>query len=104
MAGQWRDYRLIVVEEQRFRWKCDFHDPSVLGSTSYAKHGSTWAPDTLTVRVEDQPNQVLSVTWPACHGPIVLPAFVRACIEQALRDGWLRERPALELVGESVPN
>jgi hypothetical protein len=42
------------------------------------------------------------VIWPACHGPIVKPALVRACIEKALRRGWLSEHRDLTLKGSEL--
>ena len=85
MGSNWRGYRPFVLDGRRFRWACHFHYPIEVLSTSYAKHGHTWRPDALLVRREDRPHCLLTVAWPACHGPLVKPRLVRACIEEALR-------------------
>jgi hypothetical protein len=103
MAKVWRGYRLIVVASQRFRWACHFHYPMEALSTSYAKRGATWPPDTLVVRPEERPERLLRVTWPACYGPILKPVLVRACIEEALRRGWLSDSANLEFAGAELP-
>jgi hypothetical protein len=68
----------------------------------YAKHGTTWRLDRLVVRPEVGPHRLLTVTWPACHGPVVKPRLVRACIEEALRRGWLAEHSVVTLSGAEV--
>jgi hypothetical protein len=102
MPKNWKGYRPLVINGQRFRWMCRFHYPIEVLSASYAKGGSTWRPDTLIVRPEDGPQRCLSVTWPACCGPLVKPHFVRTCIEEALRRGWLGEQAVLDLTGDDV--
>jgi hypothetical protein len=103
MASDWRGYRAIVVNNQRFRWRCAFHYPSEVLSVGYARRGQSWPPDVLIVRPEDRPHRVLRVEWPACHGPLVTPALVRVCIEEGLRRGWLAEVPVLRLAGSELP-
>jgi hypothetical protein len=103
VARSWRGYRPIVVEGQRFRWACSSNDPLERFSVGYAKRGESWPPDLLTVRPEDGPNRLLTVSWPACRGPVVKPGLVRACIEKALSRGWLAEHPVIELSGDEVP-
>lgn len=71
-------------------------------SVGYAKHGDNWKPDSLVVRPEDGPHRVLTVTWPACTGPVVTPRLVRACIQQALCQGWLADGGTLNLAGPDV--
>jgi hypothetical protein len=50
------------------------------------------------------PHNLLTVSWPPCSGPVVKPALVRACIEEALRRGWLAELRVLDLQGTDVPS
>jgi hypothetical protein len=102
MAKVWRGYRLIVVTGGRFRWACHFHHPMEVLSRAYAKRGATWTLDTLLVRPEDQPERLLRVTWPACYGPVLKPAFVRACIEEATRRGWPSQVRNLEFAGSEL--
>src|SRR4051794_9893210 len=103
MAVGRRRTRRLLVAGCYFRWRCDFNEPLERFSADYAKHGTTWRPDVLVIRPEDGPHRLLSVTRPACQGPVVKPRLVRACIEEALRRGWLADRPALTLAGASVP-
>jgi hypothetical protein len=97
MAVGKRGTRRINVGGKFFRWRCEFHDPSEQFSSGYAEHGKTWTPDTLLIRPESQPRRQLSVTWPACTGPVVTPQFVRDCIEAALQRGWPAASEVLEL-------
>ncbi|HEX4608765.1 MAG TPA: hypothetical protein VH092_11230 [Urbifossiella sp.] len=104
MAASWRGYRPIVVDGRRFRWACAFNHPAERGSVGYATHGVSWPPDTLTVRPEDGPHRPLTVTWPACTGPLVTPRLVRACLEEAIRRGWPNGVSQLELLGAAIPS
>jgi hypothetical protein len=103
MARKWKGYRPLVLNGRRFRWVCRFHYPIEVLSVGFATSGSTWPPDTVVVRPEDHPQSVLSVTWPPCSGPIVKPGFVRVCVEEAFRRGWLSEHMSLTLPGSEVP-
>jgi hypothetical protein len=102
MAVGKRRTRRLDVNGVSFRWRCDFHEPADQFSSSYAADGTTWKPDTLVVRPEEGPHRLLTVTWPACHAPLVLPGLVRACIMEALHRGWLAEHPALTLAGNEA--
>ncbi len=102
MVKMWRGYRPLVLGGRRFRWACHFHYPIEVLSAAYGKRGSTWRPDTLVVRPEDSPQRLLSVTWPACYGPVLKPGFVREVIEEALHRGWLTEHPDLRLEGSEL--
>jgi hypothetical protein len=99
MAKNWRGWRLITIDEQRFRWAVEFNHPSEKFSSAYAESGDSWNPDRLLVRPELLPSNLLTVNWPACHGPLVLPRVVRACIEAALQGGWLGQQSNLCLDG-----
>jgi hypothetical protein len=102
VAQSWRGYRLLIRDGGRFRWACSFHDPLERFSAAYAERGQSWSPDVLTVRPEDGPHRLLTVSWPPCRGPVVQPGLVRACIEEALRRGWLAEHPVVQLAGPDV--
>src|SRR5205823_4524663 len=103
MAVGRRSTRRMTVEGRSFRWRCDFNEPLERFSVSYAKRGETWRPDSLVVRPEEGPHRLLTVTWPACQGPVVKPRLVRACVREALRRGWLAEHPLVALAGRDVP-
>jgi hypothetical protein len=75
-----------------------------MGSVGYRERGESWPPDELVVRPVDGPHRRVSVTWPACKGPLVTPGLVRACVEEALRRGWLTELANLDLAGAEVPS
>lgn len=102
MATGKRRTRRLTAHGRAFRWRCDFNEPLERFSVGYAQRGHTWRPDTLVIRPEDGPHRLLTVTWPACLGPVVKPRLVRACVEEALRRGWLTEHPILSLVGSEV--
>jgi hypothetical protein len=102
MAKSWRGYRPIVLHGRRFRWMCQFNHPLEVLSAAYANRHTEWSPDILKIRPEDNPDRLLTVSWPACHGPVVKPDLVRACIEEALRRGWLVDHPVTELVGSDL--
>ncbi len=70
MASDWRGWRRIGVNEQRFRW-------AIVANPDYMTNR-------LVVRVEDRPSLRLNVRRP----PVGEPNFVRACIEEAQRRGW----------------
>jgi hypothetical protein len=95
--------RLLTINGRCFRWRCDFNEPLDKFSVAYAKHGNTWRPDNLVFRPEDAPHRLLTVAWPACEGPIVKPQLVRACIDEALRRGWLDAHSVMTLPGSEVP-
>ncbi|QDV35129.1 hypothetical protein [Tautonia plasticadhaerens] len=99
MADHWRGYRLLVLGGRRFRWTCSFNEPLDVHSRAYAEHGGSWPPDRLLVRPEDGPHRLLAVEWPACRGPVVRPALVRRCVEEAIRRGWPDSGAALVLDG-----
>jgi hypothetical protein len=103
MAKTRRGYSPLVLDGRRFRWACEFHYPFEIMSAGYARNGSTWRPDTLVIRPEDRPQRLLTVTWPACCGPLVKPGVVRACIEEALRREWLGDYSVMKLAGCDVP-
>lgn len=103
MATGKKRTRPLALDGRRFRWRCEFNDPLEAFSVGYAERGGAWPPDTLVVRPEDGPHRLLTVTWPACKGPVVTPGLVRACIEEALRRGWLTEVPDMELMSTDVP-
>lgn len=103
MATGKRGTRPLSLGGRRFRWRCEFHHPLEVHSVGYAERGTSWPPDALVVRPEDGPHRLLTVTWPACTGPVVTPGLVRACVEVALRRGWLTDLPDLELAGADVP-
>jgi hypothetical protein len=91
------------MDGQCFRWRCEFHYPAERASTAWSE-GRITSPDRLIVRPENSPHNSLTVSWPPCCGPVVKPAMVRACIEEALRRGWLREHRILDLQGTDVPS
>jgi hypothetical protein len=103
MAVGKRRTRRLTANGRHFRWRCDFNEPLERFSAGYAERGMTWRPDRLLVRPEDAPHYLLTVAWPACHGPVVKPRLVRACIEEALRRGWLVEQSMVTLSGPEVP-
>jgi hypothetical protein len=102
MAIGKRGTRPLSLDGREFRWRCDFSAPYEMASSGYASEGASWPPDTLVVRPVDGPHRRLTVTWLACKGPLVTPGLVRACVEEALRRGWLMELPNLDLVGVDV--
>jgi hypothetical protein len=102
MAIGKRRTRPLSLDGQQFRWRCDFSLPMEMTTAAYAREGESWQPDTLIVRPVEGPHRLLTVTWPACKGPLVTPGLVRACVEEALRRGWLTAQPALELAGTDV--
>jgi hypothetical protein len=102
MAVGRRRTRRLCVDGRCFRWRCDFNEPLEKFSVGYAKRGTSWRPDTLVIRPEDGPHRLLTVTWPACQGPVVKPRLVRACIEEALRRGWLTDHSGMILAGADV--
>ena len=61
-------------------------------------------PDRLLVRPEDAADRLLSVHWPFRESPVVKPALVRACVEEALRRGWPDRLAVLEMAGAEVPS
>ncbi len=82
MAADWRGWRLIVVNGERFRWRKTFE--------TYT--------DIVRVRTESNPVRLLTV-W---HGyAIAVPGTVRVWIETATARGWPHHVPNLEM-GESV--
>lgn len=99
MAPGRRGTRRITIDGRHFRWRCEFNEPLERFSVGYAKHGDTWRPDRLLVRPEDGAHRLLAVTWPACEAPIIKPRLVRACIREALRQGWLTGRAEMTLAG-----
>jgi hypothetical protein len=99
MATGKRRTRPLSLGGRRFRWRCEFSHPLEVFSAGYEERGASWPPDTLVVRPEDGPHGLLTVTWPACEGPVVTPGMVRSCVEEALRRGWLAELPVLKLPG-----
>lgn len=84
MAGQWRNYRPIVIDGVRYRWQCD-HDCSHLGG--------------FIVRPEEDPQMLLDVEW--SHA-LIKPALVRLCIELALEQGWMSEHRNLALTYQEL--
>ena len=102
MAVGKRRPRSLTVNGRRFRWRCEFHDPAERYSVAMAE-GRITSPDRLVIRPESCPHRLLTVSWPPCHGPVVLPGLVRACVEAASRRGWPDERASLELAGKDVP-
>ena len=102
MAIGKRHTRRIQVDGQDFRWRCDFHEPADKFSKGFVEQGQTWKPDTLIIRPEDNPNRLLTVTWPACLAPVVTPHFVRLCIMEALQQGWLKELVSITLAGADI--
>lgn len=94
--------RPLTLDGRQFRWRCDFNHPAEEFSTAMAE-GRITTPDRLRVRPVDGPHQLLTVNWPPCQGPLVLPELVRACIEEARRRGWLEEHAVMELAGADVP-
>ena len=101
MAIGKRRTRPLVMKGLHFRWRCEFNEPLDQFSVAF-KEGRIASPDQLIIRPTDESHQLLTVTWAPCRGPVVTPALVRACIEEALQQGWLSERPKLEPHGASV--
>lgn len=102
MALGKRHTRRITVGKESFRWRCDFNEPLERFSASYAERGTTWAPDQLVIRPEVEPHRQLTVIWPACTAPVLKPGFVRGCIEEARRQGWLTTSPVMEMAGSDL--
>ena len=103
MAVGKRRTRPLVLDGRRFRWRCDFrHHPAEKGSVAWSE-GRISTPDRLFVRPEDGPHRLLTVSWPPCDGPVVSPRLVRACVEEAIRRGWLTDAPTMDLPGADVP-
>jgi hypothetical protein len=94
-----RGTRRITANGSEYRWRCEFNDPAEKFSKAYAEHGKSWSPDILVVRPVDRPYRLLTVTWPACDGPAVMPRVVRAAIDEAIRRGWLAELANMTLPG-----
>ncbi|OAI52553.1 hypothetical protein AYO44_16570 [Planctomycetaceae bacterium SCGC AG-212-F19] len=103
MAVGKRSMRRITVEGHTFHWRCAFNEPLEKFSVSFAKNGETWSPDCLLIRPGEGPHRLLTVTWPACHGPVVKPRLVRTCVLEGLRRGWLIEHPEMTMAGRDVP-
>ena len=104
MSKIWKGYRPFALDGRCFRWAVHFHYRFDAMSAGFARRGSTWPPDTILLRPEDHPQALLRVTWRACTGPrLITPAFVRVCIEEALRRGWPNDHAILELPGSEVP-
>jgi|GEM_PF-3449534 len=103
MAIGKRRTRPLSLGTRRFRWRCEFSYPAEVFSAGHQDRAASWPPDMLVVRPEDGPYRRLTVTWPACEGPLVTPCLVHTCVEEALRRGWLTESPDLELAGVNVP-
>lgn len=99
MANRWGQWRLIVVGEQRFRWKVDSTGYFEIPSRSYVENGHTWEPDQLFIRPEDRSNRRVIVSWPACKAGCVTPRIVRRCLDEALNQGWLTEHDCITLNG-----
>ena len=95
--------RPITVEGRRFRWRCDFNHPDLMLSEMAFNYRLNNFPDRLLVRPDDAPHRLLTVSWPPCHAPLVKSCLVRACTEEALRQGWLAEHSVMELAGFLVP-
>jgi hypothetical protein len=102
MAVGKRHARRLTYENQHFRWRCDFHEPLDKFSEAYARHGTSWTPDALLIRPEEQAHRLLTVLWPACAAPMITPRVVRVCIEEALRRGWLQDQVRVVLAGHDV--
>jgi hypothetical protein len=102
MAIGKRGSRPLVLDGRHFRWRCEFNDPLEIFSVAFTE-GRITTPDRLIVRPVDGPHRVLAVAWAPCKGPVVTPELVRRCVEEALRRGWLSERPSLELAGAEAP-
>lgn len=94
--------RPITIAGQHFRWRLEFNDKFDRLSVAWAE-GRVTTPDRLLVRPEEAPDKLLTVSWPPCSGPIVQPALVKACIEEAIRRGWPAQRTLLDLAGADVP-
>jgi hypothetical protein len=90
-----------VLNGRHFRWRCEFNDPLEICSVAFTE-GRITTSDRLIVRPVDGPHRVLAVAWAPCKGPLVTPELVRLCVEEALRRGWLSERPSLGLDGAEV--
>lgn len=101
MAGKWRGWRLLVVGERRFRWQFSAHFPFDMSHLTEDKR-RRWSFDTLTVRTEDRSPRRLFVRWQPFGSPMVTPGLVRACIDKALREGWLTDAEVMELPGEAI--
>ena len=102
MAIDWRGWRAFAIGDRRFRWRCSFNYRLDRFSVGYAEQGALWPPDQLIICSEDRWQQRLIVSWPACMAPAVQPCVVREYIDEALRRGWLREHPILELTGSKL--
>lgn len=96
MAVGTRRTRLLVANGRRFRWRCDFAHPTEIASAAF-QQGRLKSPDRLLIRPEDAPNELLTVTWPACCGPAMRPGVVRGWIDFALQNGWSTEEACLTL-------
>jgi hypothetical protein len=94
--------RRLTIDGRRFCWRCDFSEPLEKFSVRYARQEGRRRTDNLVVRPEIGPHRLLTVSWPACHGPVVKPRLVRVCVAEALRRGWLSEYPALTLAASDV--
>jgi hypothetical protein len=93
--------RPLVIGGRRFRWRCEFNHPAEKLSVAWAEERIITL-DRLFVRPEDGPHRLLTVSWPPCEGPVVKPGLVRACVEAAIRRGWLADVPTMELSGSDM--
>jgi hypothetical protein len=97
-----RRTRPLSIDGHCFRWQCDFSESMVKSSISWSE-GRITSPDRLLIRPDDAPHKLLTVCWPPCSGPVVKPALVKACIQEAIRHGWPAQQSVLELVGDDIP-
>ena len=102
MASSWRDYRRMTCGDRQFCWRVSFDHPAEVNSMAYARQGHSWPPDRLLIRPSNQPDRLLTVCWPACRSPVVVPKIVRASITEAIRRQWPDVLPRLELPGSEV--
>jgi hypothetical protein len=92
-----RRTRPLVLGSNRFRWRGQFNDPELsLSAELFTAH------DALLVRPEEGHHRLLTVFWRVGDRVLLTPGLVRACVEEAIRRGWLSEYPTLSLAGVDV--
>jgi hypothetical protein len=105
MAFGKKGYRRLVVDGRILYWLYACQDPLFrfsLGGSIRANPNDRPYIDHLIVRPEEEPSRMLRVTF-GTDCPLVTPRIVRACVEEAIRRGWLTEHPHMLLQRAHIP-